>query len=137
MGLLVLLVATVLIAGGLAVRRHERDRREEAAATVELEVDGDGVIRTLADGRMEGVRWSEITEVEVLTTAVGIHRHDGVVLVLAGEGERGCLVPSQLAVSHGVVERLHALPGFDSRRLVEAMEKPPPARTTCWRRDGG
>ena len=71
---------------------------------------------------------------EVLTTKVGPHREDGVVLVIAGPGERGCLVPSRLAVEHGVIELLHALPGFDSRRLVAAMERPPPARTTCWER---
>jgi hypothetical protein len=135
MALLVLLVGAGLIAAGLAARRNERRRRDAAAATVRLEVDAEGVVRELADGRVEGVHWAEIQEVEVLTTSVGVHREDGVVLVLAGDGERGCLVPSQLAVEHGVYERLHALPGFDTRRLVDAMEKPPPSRTTCWRRD--
>ena len=43
-------------------------------------------------------------------------------------------MPSRLAVQHGVIERLHALPGFDARRLIAAMEKPPPSRTTCWER---
>ncbi len=80
---------------------------------------------------------AELTEVAVLTTDVGVHKEDGVVLVLYGEGERGCLVPSQLAVQHGVIGRLHELPGFDGRRLVEAMERPPMARTTCWRRADG
>ena len=107
MGLLIIFLAAGLIAAAVAVRRRERERRDHAAATVDLVVDGDGVARTLADGRHEAVRWSEVVEVEVLTTEVGVHRHDGVVLVLAGEGERGCLVPSQLAVSHGLIERLH------------------------------
>jgi hypothetical protein len=75
--------------------------------------------------------------VEVLTTAIGVHREDGVVLVLAGDGERGCLVPSRLAVEHGVIHRLHELPGFDGRRLVAAMEKAPESRTTCWERPPG
>ncbi len=134
MAILLLLVATALVTAGVAVRRNERRRRDEAAATVDLEAHREGVARTLADGRREEIRWSEVQEVEVMTTNVGPHRHDGVVLVLAGPGERGCLVPSRLAVEHGVIELLHALPGFDSRRLVEAMEKPPPARTTCWSR---
>jgi hypothetical protein len=133
-GLLLLAVAGGLIALGIALRRIDRRRRADAAATVDLTADADGVRRTLADGRHEAVRWDELVEVEVLTTSVGVHRDDGVLLVLAGEGERGCLVPSRLAVEHGVIERLHALPGFDGRRLVAAMERPPPSRTTCWAR---
>ena len=134
MGLLVLFGVTALVAAGFAVTRNERRRRDAAAATVELHADPDKVNRTMADGRYEEVRWSEVVEVEVITTAVGPHREDGVVVVIAGPGERGCLVPSQLAVEHGVIELLHTLPGFDSRRLVAAMERPPPARTTCWER---
>lgn len=134
MGLLVLFGVTALIAAGFAVKRNERLRRDAASATVELHADADRITRTLADGRYEEVAWSEVVEVEVLTTTVGPHREDGVVLVIAGPGERGCLVPSQLAVEHGVIELLHSLPGFDSRRLVTAMEAPPPARTTCWER---
>ncbi len=134
MGVFILAVAAGLIALGIALRRNDRQRREAAAATVEVTVDAEGVSRTLADGRREEVRWDELVLVEVLTTAIGVHRVDGVVLVVAGEGERGCLVPSRLAVEHGVIERLHALPGFDGRRLVAAMERSPPSRTTCWER---
>jgi hypothetical protein len=133
-GLVLLGLASALIALGVAVRRNDRKQREVAATTVEVEVDDEGVARCLADGRREEVRWDELVEVEVFTTEIGVHRDDGVVLVLAGEGERGCLVPSRLAVQHGVIERLHALPGFDGRRLVAAMERPPPSRTTCWER---
>ena len=135
-GLLLLILVTAVVTAGFAVRRNERRRRDAAAATVALHADHERVARTLADGRHEEVRWSEVVEVEVLTTAHGPHRDDGVVLVIAGPGERGCLVPSRLAVDHGVIELLHGLPGFDARRLVTAMEAPPPARTTCWTRDG-
>jgi hypothetical protein len=131
---LLLLGVTALVTAGYAVQRNERRRRDAAAATVELHADRERVTRTLADGRYEEVRWSEVQAVEVLATNVGPHRHDGVVVVIAGPGERGCLVPSQLAVEHGIIELLHALPGFDSRRLIAAMEQPPPARTTCWER---
>ena len=135
MGALVLLgLASALIALGVAVRRNDRKQRVVKAATVEVQVDDDGVARTLADGRREEVRWDELVEVEVLTTDIGVHKEDGVVLILAGEGEQGCLVPSRLAVQHGVIQRLHELPGFDGRRLVAAMERPPPSRTTCWER---
>jgi hypothetical protein len=136
LGLLALGVAAGLVAAGLAFRRRERERRDEAASTVRFEVDDVGVRRELRDGRSEAVRWDEVVEVEVFTTKIGVHRHDGIVFVLSGGGERGCLAPRHLAVEHGLIERLHALPGFDSRRLVEAMERPPPSRTTCWLRGG-
>ena len=132
---LLLALAAGLVALGVAGRRNEQRRRAAAAATVDLQVDRESVCRTLADGRHEEVRWDELVEVEVLTTAIGVHKDDGVVFVLSGEGERGCLVPSRLAVEHGVIERLHALPGFSSRRMVAAMELPAPSRTTCWSRD--
>jgi hypothetical protein len=131
---LLLALAAGVVALGVSGRRNEQRRRAAAAATVDLQVDRDSVSRTLADGRHEEVRWDELVEVEVLTTAVGVHKDDGVVFVLSGEGERGCLVPSRLAVEHGVIEQLHALPGFNGRRLVAAMEQPPPSRTTCWSR---
>ena len=131
---LLLALAAGVVALGVSGRRNEQRRRAAAAATVDLQVDRDSVSRTLADGRREEVRWDELVEVEVLTTAVGVHKDDGVVFVLSGEGERGCLVPSRLAVEHGVIEQLHALPGLNGRRLVAAMEQPPPSRTTCWSR---
>ena len=133
---LILGLAAGFVAVGVALRRNGSTARALAAATVDVQVDGEAVSRTMADGRHEEVRWDELVEVEVFTTSVGVHKADGVVLVLSGEGERGCLMPSRLAVEHGVIERLHALPGFDSRRLIAAMERPPPSRTTCWERPG-
>lgn len=134
MGLLVVLLVAGAMGAVVSLRRNEATRRAAAAATVRLTVDDEGVTRELADGREEGIPWDRVREVEVITTAVGPHRDDGVVLVLCGDETEGCLVPSRLAVEHGVVERLHRLPGFDGRRLVEAMEAPPPSRTTCWAR---
>ena len=131
---LLLLVAASLVALGVALRRNGALSRSAAARTVAVHCDGESVSRTLADGRHEEVRWDEVVEVEVFTTTVGVHRDDGVVLVLTGPGERGCLMPSRLAVEHGVIERLHALPGFDSRRLIAAMESSPPSRAICWER---
>lgn len=134
MSLVVVVGALLVFAVLIALRRNERKGREAKAATAELVVDAEGVRRTLSDGREEVVRWDEVTEVEVITTKVGVHRHDGVLLVLGGDEERGCLVPSGLATGHGVIERVTALPGFDVRALVAAMEAAPPSRTTVWTR---
>ena len=136
-GVLLLALAAMAIAVAVAVRRNERTRRHARAATVDLEADGAGVRRTLGDGRREEVDWTELIEVEVITTRVGVHKDDGAVIVLCGPDQRGCLVPAGLADGAGVLELLTRLPGFESRRLVEAMSAPAPSRTTCWRRPGG
>lgn len=134
---LVVGVAAVLgLAGLLAYLRSAREHCVAAAATTALHVDDDRVERHLADGRVEAVRWSEIREVEVITTDIGVHRDDGALVVLAVDETRGCLVPSGLAVAHGVIDRLTRLPGFDARRLAAALEEPAPSRTTCWTRPG-
>ncbi len=114
--------------------RSTRERRAAAAATTALLVDDDGVERRLADGRRESVAWQDVVEVEVITTNTGVHREDGALLVLAVDDVRGCIVPSRLAAEHGVIDRLTRLPGFEHRRLAEALEVPPPSRTTCWTR---
>lgn len=132
---MIALIGLAAVIGVLfAVARNQRRRHALDTATVELGVDDEGVTRVLGDGRRETVRWATLTEVEVLTVDSGPHAADGAVLVLSGSDGDGCLVPATLAVERGVVERLHGLPGFDGRLLVQALEAEPPARTTCWAR---
>ena len=114
--------------------RSTRARRAAAAATTAVLVDDDRVERHLADGRRESVAWADVVEVEVITTDVGVHREDGALIVLAVDAVRGCIVPSRLAAEHGVIDRLGRLPGFEHRRLAEALELAPPSRTPCWTR---
>ena len=128
MGVVVLVVFPVW----LALRRSRTATRLAGAATVALDVDERGVRRTLADGRTEDIAWHEIEEVEVITTNIGVHKDDGAVLVLGAGPTRGCLVPS--GQSNAVIQQLHRLPGFDTRRLVDALELPPPSRTSVWTR---
>jgi len=127
-------VAFVGFAGLLVFIRSQRQRQDVAAATVALDVDDHRVERHLADGRVESVAWADIVEVEVITTDVGVHRADGAIVVLVVDDTHGCLVPSGLAAERGVIGHLSRLPGFDARRLVEALDRPPPSRTSCWRR---
>jgi hypothetical protein len=136
MSLLVVVGLLAVFGVLVALRRNERRGKQANAATVSFVADADGVTRRLADGREEAVRWDELREVEVITTKVGVHKDDGVLLVLGADEERGCLVPSALATEHGVVERVAALPGFDVRALSAAMDRPPPSRTSVWTRPG-
>ena len=129
-----LLLAVVVIAAVVAIARNQRRRHALDAATVDLTADDDGVTRRLGDGRREHVLWSHVVEVEVLTVDHGVHAEHGAILVLAGEGDEGCLAPVPLATEIGVIERLHQLPAFDGQRLVDALQRRPPSRTTCWTR---
>jgi hypothetical protein len=118
----------------LAVARNQGRRTALRTETVALHVDEFGTRREMADGREEQVDWTELTEVEVLTAATGPYKSNGGVVILAGDIEHGCLVPIDSVGSSGLVERLVLLPGFDVDLFVEALQKKPPSRTTCWRR---
>jgi hypothetical protein len=128
----VLMMAPVVVL--LAVARNEARRRELRAATVELRVDEFGARRVLADGREEAVDWCELTEVEVVTAQRGPHGRHGGVVVLAGDAARGCLVPLDRLEDCGLVEQLQLLPGFDVQRLIEALGRKAPSRSTVWER---
>jgi hypothetical protein len=117
-----------------AVLRNQSRRSALRSETVALEVDEFGARRELADGRCESVDWTEVMEVEVLTAATGPYRTNGGVVIIAGDAERGCLVPIDHIGASGLVDRLVLLPGFDVNLFAEALEKQPPTRTTCWRR---
>ncbi len=120
----------------IAVSRNRRRQSSLRADTVELTADEFGVHRTLADGRHEGVDWVDVTEVEVLTARRGPHAASGGVIIVSGDAEHGCLVPIDQLEDSGVAEALTRLPGFDSRRLVEALRQKPNLRTVCWSRPG-
>lgn len=120
---LVLMVWLAPLAIVFAVARNRGRQREIRASTVDLRVDDFGVHRELADGRVEEVDWSEIREVSVVHTRRGPHRVAGGMVVLYGSATRGCIVPLDLVADSGVVEGLSRLPGFDVRRLADALDR--------------
>jgi hypothetical protein len=131
-----LLIVTVFVVGMVfLVRagREDRRRRREAAKTVLFAVDADGVRRQLADGRTEGVRWEEIQEVRVVTLPSGPWS-DRVRIVLDGGGERGCIVPWEVAEDGDLPASLHRLRGFDLQRFFAAVEAERPGNEVLWQR---
>jgi hypothetical protein len=118
----------------MAITRNRSRISALRSVTAELRVDEFGVRRVLADGREEGVDWVDVTEVEVLTSASGPHAASGGVVIVAGNAERGCLVPIDRLQDSGLAEALTRLPGFDSRHLMDALVARPPTRTVCWQR---
>jgi len=118
----------------MAVLRNSKRVSLLRSETTELCVDEFGVRRILADGREEGVEWGEVTEVEVLTSNSGPHGPSGGVVIVAGDESHGCLVPLDRLQDSGLAEALARLPGFDSRKLLDALVAKPPSRTVCWQR---
>jgi hypothetical protein len=122
------LFAVVIVRG-----RAERIRRRAAAQTTTLEADDWGVKRWLADGRYEEVSWDELIEVRAITLPKGPWG-SRVRLVLDGGGERGCIVPIDVAEEHGLLAELSRLPGFEHRSLVDVLEEERTGTRVLWAR---
>jgi hypothetical protein len=127
-----IVIAPIAILRG--VMRNRDTQRKARSATVDLTVDEFGVRRALADGREEGVDWTEIEEVEVYRTKSGPHGDAGGMVMLSGDEARGCLVPLDRLDTPGLIESLTRLPGFDMRLLQEALEAEPPRQLVVWHR---
>src|SRR5687767_1492898 len=71
------------------------------------------------DGKTERVAWSDLQRVEIVTTSEGPMVPD-VFWVLHGT-DSGCAIPQGATGEEELLDRLHALPGFDNGRMIEAM----------------
>jgi hypothetical protein len=98
-------------------------------------IDDAGVRRVSPDGRVEEVRWEDLTEVRIVTTAEGPFVEDVFWLLVRADGN-GVAVPGE-AATDDLLDRLQALPGFDNEQMILAMNSTDEAQFTCWRRDGG
>jgi len=116
---LVLVMTPVFLV--LAVMRNQRKQSVLRSATVELDVDGEGIRRRLADGRTEEISWTEVTEVDVFTARVGPHKPAGGAAVFYGDDERGCIVPLDRIADSGLFDHLHRLPAFDLNAFIQAI----------------
>lgn len=133
--LVVVVVLLSLFVVAVVASRRRKSSRNRRAATVALVVDERGVHRTLADGREESARWSEVVSVEVVCTPV--RTADGAVsfaLVAEAGGTGGCLVPLGVGYDAEVLDRLARLPRFRIDEFLAAGEHRPPRRTMVWTR---
>ena len=97
-----------------------------------LQITDDGVLRRLARGQNEYVRWSDLREVSVVVTQTAGMPED-YFYVLAGSGRSGVLVSQALAARHDLLSHLAKLPGFDHRGVTEAMSALGNQRFVLWR----
>src|SRR5882724_5395643 len=82
----------------------------------DLQITDEGVLRRLARGDSEYVRWHELREVSIVMTQ-GVNLSEEYFYVLAGAGTSGVLVGQALATRHDLLSHLIKLPGFDHRNI--------------------
>ena len=98
----------------------------------ELQITDEGVLRRLARGDNEFVRWNELREVSIVVTQ-GANLAEEYFFVLAGTGSAGVLVGQRLAARHDLISHLNKLPGFDHRNIENAMASTVSQRFVLWR----
>jgi hypothetical protein len=98
----------------------------------QLQISDEGVLRRLARGASESVRWDDLREI-TLIVAPGGHSADEYFFTLAGTGSAGVLISQSLAAKHDLLSHLGKLPGFDHRAIAEAMSTPGNQRFVLWR----
>jgi hypothetical protein len=98
----------------------------------DLQITDEGVLRRLARGDSEYVRWTELREVSIVMTQ-GVSLTEEYFFVLAGAGTSGVLVGQELATRHDLLSHLSKLPGFDHRAITIAMASPVNQRFSLWR----
>ena len=95
-------------------------------------IDDRGVRRDLGNGNVEEVAWSDLVEVQIVTTDEGPYVED-VFYLLIGANETGCVVPQADSQCGALLSRLQALPDFDNGKVIEAMSCAENARFVCWK----
>ena len=98
----------------------------------ELQITDEGVLRRLARGDSEYVRWDDLREVSIVVTQ-GVNLSEEYFFLLAGTGTSGVLVGQQLATKHDLLSHLAKLPGFDHRAISAAMTSAVNQRFVLWR----
>ena len=96
-------------------------------------IDDRGVRRDLGNGEIEEVAWTDLTEVQIVTTDEGPFVDD-VFFLLVGRHGKGCCVPQGAPGSGPLLERLQALPDFDNDQVIAAMGSTANARFVCWKK---
>lgn len=111
-----------------AIHRLFGGRRAPRKDTVAF--DGDGIVRTLADGRQESIRWTDLRQVAIVTTGDGPFGND-LFWMLTGDAG-GCLLPGDADGAETLMTRLQELPGFDNEAALLAMACTGEQRFVCW-----
>lgn len=111
-------------------KQHKPSGAREGSVTF----DDEKIVRPLADGGLEVIRWEQVDTVSVVTTDDGPSAPD-VYFLIQGDGT-GCLVPNEADGAKELLVRLQELPDFDNEAFVLAMGSIGNAEFLCWQRNG-
>ncbi len=127
----VVLGVVILLCVNLAGRARSKALDERAH---EVTFKEDIIHYQRPDGVTESVALSSLRAVIIETNDLGPYVAD-VFWILVGEGTSGCRIPQGAAGDSELLERLQTLPGFDSRKFLDAMSSTLCQKFTVWEKD--
>ncbi|NOY26527.1 MAG: hypothetical protein GXP62_11695 [Oligoflexia bacterium] len=128
-----LVAGAALLAAGFAVSRLDPDGFGPRRGW-RVTIDSDGVTAEQVHGpggSGGSVKWADLVEVGILTTADG-PALDDFFWVLRGQGETRTVVPIGLAEQVDLLPRLQRLQGFDNMAVTRASGSITEAVFCCW-----
>jgi hypothetical protein len=113
---------------------HSRNRRDRLLpeSRFRVEVTETEIVSHRPGGKVERVAFAELRAVIIETNDSGPWGAD-VWWILVGSGPgSGCVYPGGATGEQEALTALQRLPGFDNRKLIEAMGSTSNARFVCW-----
>jgi hypothetical protein len=98
----------------------------------EVVFDDFSISRKMADGKVENIKWSDLREIQLITTDKGTTLNDTFYLLI-GESS-GCAISTQSIGAEKLLERLKTLPGFETKKVAQATNSTGNNKYICWKR---
>jgi hypothetical protein len=107
-------------------------RRSSKSRTHSIYLTDECVTHERADGTRETLRWDQLEEVGIVTTADGPFTEDVYWVLLGPDRRTGCAIPAFASGMDQLIARLQQLPDFDNDAVIRAMGSTTEARFQCW-----
>ena len=112
----------------------EAERPLDPDAPFIASLHDDRVVVHLPNGKREEVEWAKLETVVARHMDEGAWANDGwLILVGTKKSRQGCVVPSRAENFAALLERVQALPGFDTEACARTLAAPGPD-AVCWQR---
>jgi len=98
----------------------------------EVIFDDFSISRKMSNGKIENIKWSELRQIQIITTDKG-KTFDDAFWLLIGEST-GCSIPNQSIGANKLLQKMQMLPGFDNTKVIEAMNSTGNNKYICWKR---
>jgi hypothetical protein len=97
--------------------------------------DATHIVRTMSDGRSETIEWRDVSKITIVTSDAGPAVEDVYWEFASAKSERGCLVANGAEGMRELLAHIQRFPGFDNRRVAEAMGSTTSNEFVVWRGD--